>query len=534
MKFMRYRVQVLATVKALQYREGPGTTYRLVGTYDSGDSFIASDQYVDPQGTIWFMNEETTYWSIFRSGTSVNLKIVYQYPEISTRMVSVSEGSTARITNITYDAAPSTTTGTIANLSANNAVPAYNTTKASRHKYVEKESDMVALSKRRWDIPQQNQNGYPPSPTGIAQDGGCDYDYTMNTQELDVSVDVIRKNLNIPSLYEPRQVNRLMHTQFNRYKIGYPDYERNSLIPYVFFTRPDLNVFDNNGAMLEMYYSRPVLNYLISSNPQTIRTLTMDFTASHDFNPLLSNRVGSLDVQDEVLDVQETGETFTGYKSQYAKHGIRSITAGQLSIKFPETYNMALTTLHQFWCGYEADVYRGYIDPKEEYIGGKILDYACDIYYFLTDKDGVLRFWTKYYGCFPSNVNKSIFSYDSGSLVQFPEMNITYNYIYKEDLSPDTITEFNKNAKVTKNQAIAYVRDHDASLGHYGPTWVGPPFLQEIFMDEGDTVRSQRFVLRFKPAPADTLINAAIGSNINTNLGNKTVDYTRINPPATT
>ena len=194
MKFMRYRVQVLATVKALQYREGPGTTYRLVGTYDSGDSFIASDQYVDPQGTIWFKNEETTYWSIFRSGTSANLKIVYQYPEISTRMISVSEGSAARITNITYDAAPSTTTGTIANLSANNAVPAYNATKASRHKYVEKESDMVALSKRRWDIPQQNQNGYPPSPTGIAQDGGCDYDYTMNTQELDVSVDVIRKN----------------------------------------------------------------------------------------------------------------------------------------------------------------------------------------------------------------------------------------------------------------------------------------------------------------------------------------------------
>ena len=76
MKFMRYRVQVLATVKALQYREGPGTTYRLVGTYDSGDSFIASDQDVDPQGTIWFKNEETTYWSIFRSGTSANLKIV--------------------------------------------------------------------------------------------------------------------------------------------------------------------------------------------------------------------------------------------------------------------------------------------------------------------------------------------------------------------------------------------------------------------------------------------------------------------------
>ena len=522
---MRYRVQVLATVSSLQYREGPNKAARLMGTYDPGDSFIASDQSVDTDGTIWFQNSDTNYWSIFRSGTTANLKIVYQYPEPTTRSVTSSSNSSAAWRATTYDATPVATTAN----HSNSAILANSDVVPSRHKKVPKEVLPEFTSSRVGDTLQQNQNAYPRLLTYDGT-GRYQYDYAMDMTNIELSVDIIRKNLNIPSLYEPRQVNRLMHTQFNRYKIGYPDYERNVLIPYVFFTRPDLNVFDDNGAVLEMYYSRPVLHYLVSSNPQTIRTLTLGMTAEHDFNPLLSNRVGSLDVQDEVIDVSETGETFTGYKSQYAKHGIRSITAGQLSIKFPETYNLALTTLHQFWCGYESDVYRGYLDPKEEYIGGKILDYACDIYYFLTDKDGVLRFWTKYFGCFPSNVNKSIFSYDAGSMIQFPEMNITYNYIYKEDLSPDTIVEFNRNAKITKNQATAYVRDHDAALGHYGTTWVGTPFLQEIFVDEGDTVNCQRFVLRFKPAPADTLVDSVIRAGANTNLGNKTVDYNQINP----
>lgn len=520
---MRYRVQVLATVNHLQYRRGPNTTYRSEGTYQPGESFIVDDQSVDRLDNIWFRNEETGFWCIFRSKTYVNLRIVYQFPEMKVRSVASSSYTDNQSQTITYNGVATTTgyTNAVSN------VPAYNNIADSRAKPVEKESSLAATIRTR-DVLQQNQNVYPPL---IKADdhGKIQYDYRINSSDLAQSVDVIKKNMNIPTLYEPSQVNRLSHTQFNRYKIAYPDYERNALIPYVFFTRPDLNVFDTSGKVLKQFYSRPQLHYLVSSSPQTIKSLTLGFTSAHDFNPILSNRVGSLDVQDDVIDVVETGETFTGYKSQYAKHGIRSITAGQLSIKFPETYNMAITTLHQFWCGYESDVYRGFLDPKEEYIGGKILDYACDIYYFLTDRDGVIRFWTKYFGCFPSNVPKGAFSYDSGSLITFPELNVTYNYIYKEDLSPDTITEFNINAKVNENTTTSYLRDYDASLGHYGTTWVGPPFIQEVFMDEGDGTKSQRFILRFRKAQADSYVDGVIGANVNQNLNNKTVDYNQIN-----
>lgn len=360
------------------------------------------------------------------------------------------------------------------------------------------------------DIEFDNGNAYPKK-RGKDRQGEYQYDWSMDTTQLDAQVDLIRKNLNIPSLYNIQQINRLMHTQFNRYKIAYPDFERNALIPYVFMTRPDLNLYESDGkTILNQFYAVPSLQYLIEAYPMTAKTLTMDFDATHDFNPLLCNRIASLDVQDDVLEVGETGETFTGYKSQYARHNIKGRTAGSFSIKFPETFNMAITILHQIWCTYMSCVYRGSLEPKGKYIGRKILDYAVDIYYFLCDRDNIIRFWTKYYGCFPSNVNKSMLSYDAGSLITFPESSITYNYITKdEDMSPETISEFNDNSHITQ-RVQPYAKDYDKVYGHYGPTWCGAPFITEVMCDEGDGKLVKRFAMRHKPAPEDALISAAI------------------------
>ncbi len=364
------------------------------------------------------------------------------------------------------------------------------------------------------DIAFDNGSSYPLQK-GKNRSGEYQYDWSLNTAEIDAQVDIIRKNLNIPSLYNVQQVNRLMHTQFNRYKIAYPDFERNALIPYVFMTRPDLNLYATDGkTVLDQFYAVPSLQYLIEAYPMTARTLTLDFDNTHDFNPLLCNRIASLDVQDDVLEVGETGETFTGYKSQYAKHNIKGKTAGSFTIKFPETFNMSMTILHQIWCTYMSCVYRGLLEPKGKYIGGKILDYAVDIYYFLCDRDNIIRFWTKYYGCFPSNVNKSMLSFDAGPLITFPESSINYNYITKdEDMSPETISEFNNNSHITQ-KVQPFAKEYDRVFGQYGPTWCGAPFITELMYDEGDGEMVKRFVMRHKPAPEDTLVNSAISQSV--------------------
>ena len=142
--------------------------------------------------------------------------------------------------------------------------------------------------------------------------------------------------------------------------------------------------------------------------------------------------------------------------------------------------------MHQLWVDYQSNVYKGIFEPKREYIYNKELDYACDVYYFLLDQDGeTIKFWTKYYGVFPNNVPKSAYSFDAGSQVQFPELNVTYSYIYKEDLSPVSLVEFNENASVSAGSNQQYVKNYDTDTATSGSTWVGKPFIYSYEYNNG-------------------------------------------------
>ena len=355
------------------------------------------------------------------------------------------------------------------------------------------------------------QNGYQyPTMTGYTSKGKAEYDYTISVQRdiLD-SIKAIKKNLNIPSAYTRLELNKLFHTKFNRFRVQYPDYFMNNTLGYVFFTRPDLNLFQSattqstassiDSELHDQVASDPQLYYIMQANAETAKTLTKSYDSTHHFNPLLSNTIMSLDVSDESIDTLETGETFTGFKTQYAKSNIRSMTAGTISITFPEAYNMALTHLHQLWCAYESGVYRGLLKPKDQYIYGKELDYACDIYYFLVDaEDMIIRYWCKYTGCFPLNVNKSIFSYSGESQINHPNLNVSYAYFAREDMSLMNLYEFNNNSGGVSSN-FRYKANYIPAIGGGGNTWSDAPFIQKISVQTGFLRNASLYALRYKP-----------------------------------
>ena len=84
----------------------------------------------------------------------------------------------------------------------------------------------------------------------------------------------------------------------------------------------------------------------------------------------------------------------------------------------------------------------GYIGAESEHV----LMYIPRLkifFYFLADAQGTIRFWSQIYGAFPSSVNKSVFSADDGSLVQFPSVSVSYEYFLRKDWDPNTIVDFN-------------------------------------------------------------------------------------------
>ena len=344
----------------------------------------------------------------------------------------------------------------------------------------------------------KTQHDYPKKIGTNVSTGKTLYDYTINIQSTMLNdIKKIKRNLNIPSAYSRLELNKMFHTEFNRFRIQYPDYFLNNTLGFVVFTRPDLNIVDSNGDILSQVANDSQLYYIMKASPETGKTLTKGYSGRHYFNPLLTNTVMSLDVSDESIDTLETGETFTGFKTQYAKSNIRSMTAGTISVTFPETYNMSLTHLHQLWCAYESGVYRGSLKPKDTYIWQKELDYACDIYYFLLDaEDFIIRYWCKYTGCFPLNVNKSVYSYNGDTAINHPNLNVTYAYFAREDLSLVNLVEFNNNSNAN-NTSFKYKAEYIPALGASGQTWSGPPYVAKIKRPTGFDRDAELYALKF-------------------------------------
>lgn len=316
---------------------------------------------------------------------------------------------------------------------------------------------------------------------------------TTNGAQLTFDMDAIRRNLNVPVGMQRVTLNHHTYLNFNRFRIQYPDVYLKNAVGVVFFTRPDLNILDDVPTSttkpkwgIKGQVKRDIRDYyILLQNPVLAGCLTQrggnaSQFKNHNFNILLSNLAQGIEVVDDSVDLLEYGETYTGYKMHYSKSNTKSTAAGTLNIKFKETYDLAVTNLHQLWVDYQSNVYKGIFKPKLAHIWAKELDYACNIYYFLLDSDmETILFWTKYYGCFPANVPKSTFSYDFGSNVQFPDVSVTYNYIYKSDLSPQALVEFNQDGgagKIPFQYAPTFVKSkYNYDVGCY--SWAGVPYV---------------------------------------------------------
>ena len=516
---MRYKVKVINSPTGLEMMASPNPSSARMSQLLNNESFIAVDSKKAFDGTIYFQDEKTGYWVPYQKFGRTYVKFVVDLGIQPFAAMPEGSSATTKDDTVLFRLSRQVVTMGIRDgiTTAQAWVPLDTSIPRMGDNLKTVKQEVVKNDPGNVRKPYQNSNNYPVIKSTNQNTGETVYDYTMDTSDLAAAMDAIKRDMNIPfgSMYTIPKINRLMHTQFNRYRVVYPDYERQKLIPYVFFTRPDLNFYNTSlTETSESLKANPALEYLVSANPMTAKSLTLGYTSTHVLIPLLCNRVASFDVSDDTLEVGETGETFTGYKLKYAKSTIKSMTGGTINIKFPETYNLGITTIHQLWVGYENAVYRGFMEPKQKYITGKILDYACDIFYFLADAQGTIWFWSQIYGAFPSSVNKSVFSADDGSLVQFPSVSVSYEYFLRKDWDPNTIVDFNIASGLPEATARAmnglsgqprpsFLADYIPALGHSGRTWTGAPYIESFLEEDGSGKKVQRFRIRHRPARED-------------------------------
>lgn len=336
-----------------------------------------------------------------------------------------------------------------------------------------------------------------------------EYDYTdiftgdnklfARSSKDNATIQTLNKSVGI---YEdtPKKLFTRSTKFYNRYKLQQYDEALQKGFAHVFFVRPSCNLLQGSfesPALASSIANNPFFSYMLRSSPDVLKQLTIAYgSTDNDFMFSLSNKASSFSLTDEFIGTDSYGKTWTGYKIMYGKNNIESKTAGSFTINFNDDRHFHVYQLHKAWLEYISGCYRGEIEPTEDTIINKILDYATSVYYIITAEDGhTILFWSKYYGVFPSSVPLSQYTWAEGNIIKNPEIDITYQYSFKDDYDPLILTDFNLNARVKSFQICE--PDGDPELFTGAKTWVGSPYI-ELVADPQDWNGNWYYRLNFR------------------------------------
>ena len=333
------------------------------------------------------------------------------------------------------------------------------------------------------------------------------YNFNMSyNSETLAMVDKARQSVNLPfNGFGNTQSSHfsIITSLYNRFKIPNPNEYLGKSFSHVFLTRPDCNLLTSKGKMSDNISDSQLYMYVYNTAPELLQSLCHDGQKStnpnNHFMMFLSNQASSFSLSDEYINKDTYGKTWIGDKIAYGKHDVESKAAGDFNISYTDDKRLHVYQLHRLWVEYISNVYTGLFNPKLEYQKNRIMDYACSVYYIMTDESGEnIIFWSKYYGVFPTTIPSTQYSWGKGNALNSPDIEISYQFSFKEDYNPLSLIEFNEDACINTNDgaaSIKYEPTFDESIGSCGTTYVGTPFIQTKIDSRGEL----HYLLRFMP-----------------------------------
>lgn len=258
---------------------------------------------------------------------------------------------------------------------------------------------------------------------------------------------------------------------FDRLYSIWPNHEVSSMCTYVFFVRPDLNIINGNTNKLvssnidrKKYLpngspSRDQhFKWMNKTYPNVLGQLSGSRVKGHDFMPMLTGRVESINLPDYKVKDYKLTQPYTGYNMPYASHALESITGGEFEVTFRDDEDLIVLKLFQCWLYYINGVTRNMFSPKAKYLRNNRVDYCTSVYVITCKADASeIVHWVKYTGAFPTTAPHSNMSFNLRGGVN-NKITVPFAYFHQEPLNPLSLIDFNKNANITKDASkIPYI-----------------------------------------------------------------------------
>ena len=313
-------------------------------------------------------------------------------------------------------------------------------------------------------IDQAQNNGLASelgqSDNSIQEDGG--YSNQIISQEVTPesittgamtgdSMDFFKGVSHANGLFQRNEID-LFHKRY-RFGLLNPWENLSNVREYLFFTKPDLNIFprsneDSIGTpsmnMHEYLQTQPYWAELERSYHDVIECLQSSLNSSDPFNHLLGNMVESnLDIPSISAEMIDTPSNMYGVGYQYRGSSEASDDSFDFSLEFKDTYNLPVYHFFKAYEDYETIKHHGQLRPWHFYIRNKILYDQYSIYKFMVDMDddNTIVYYGKFYGVKSKSLPRDVFSNTDFS--NGLSYSVDFNAAFFDDMKPNIIREFN-------------------------------------------------------------------------------------------
>ena len=225
---------------------------------------------------------------------------------------------------------------------------------------------------------------------------------------------------------------------------------------FLFFTKPDLNIFarnrngslvQNSGVLTSELGDIPFWQDLAKNRKKTIEMLQLSYNSRDNFNHLLQNQViSNLDIPSLTAETIDTPVNMYGVGFSYRGSSEASDDSFEFSLEFKDTKWLDTYYFFKAYEEYETLKHHGTIAPWQWYIENKIIHDQFSIYKFLVDEDmETIIYYAKFYGVMPKSLPRDSFStanFDNGL-----SYSVDFKAAFFEDMKPEIIYDFNHLSK---------------------------------------------------------------------------------------
>ena len=324
---------------------------------------------------------------------------------------------------------------------------------------------------------------------------------TLSSSGIKVENDDVKSIMNSATIYTRSEIE--WYTKFSRWGYMDPYNVLNGTKEYVFFTKPDLHIFNNKNTTSlnpEIANNSLFREAMERYNP-VLRQLQWSATKDESqFMNLLSNSIKSkIDLPEISANEIETSRNLYGTSLTYRTYSEPSDNAHDFSIEFEDTKYLEVYMLFKLFDEYERKKYYGTITPPDgNYRYRKILHDQIAIYKFVVGEDGqTLVYWAKLYGCYPKSVPRNTFSDLPSGSDSGLKLSVNWRAQFVEDMDPQILSDFNTlvrsqyNNKYTTNLPI-----YNGDISTIDGRWAGIPYIAVKNLNN-NPIRSQEMKFKY-------------------------------------